>query len=80
MHTIGKHGPEVPDSVMRQRPIGGALTRKIRNMPQYDGVDGRDNPIVRVGSKNGGRGYKPNKKDPQPSSHRKHGSSRNKIQ
>lgn len=44
--------------------INDALTRKIRNMPQYDGVDGRDNPIVRVGSKNGGRGYKPYKKDP----------------
>ncbi|AMS14910.1 type IV secretion protein Rhs [Pseudomonas chlororaphis] len=94
MHTVGKHGPEIPDATMRQRAIDGtdpitgtqgrlnkssqfktwklhlnalneALTRKARGLPAHTGFDRNNNPIVRVEQPGAGRGYKPNRRDPQ---------------
>lgn len=97
MHTITKHGPEIPRDKLKQRAIDGtdpsngelpkkakgnpssqfknwklqlhainaALTREARGLPLHTGVDHKGNNIVRVDLPGAGRGYKPNKKDPQ---------------
>lgn len=45
--------------------INQATTRIVRGLPRETGIDSKGNLIVRLQLKNSGRGYKPNKKDPQ---------------
>ncbi|MBH3361505.1 RHS domain-containing protein [Pseudomonas sp. URMO17WK12:I11] len=49
---------------LQMQAINEALTRKARGLNQFDGKDKDGNPIVRVEQPGSGRGYSPNKKDP----------------
>ncbi|RON10681.1 type IV secretion protein Rhs [Pseudomonas brassicacearum] len=50
---------------LQMHTLNDDMTRVVRGLPQFTGVDVNDNPIVRRENKNVGRGYKPNKKDSQ---------------
>lgn len=44
--------------------LNDATSREARGLSKFTGFDNKNNPIVQGELPNGGRGYKPNKKDP----------------
>jgi RHS repeat-associated protein len=97
MHTVRKHGPEIPDHALKQRAIDGtdphtgitpfpprgnpssqfhnwrmhlgalnkAMTKDKHGLIRHTGKDHNETPIVRLELPGAGRGWKPNRNDPE---------------
>ncbi|WP_422776208.1 RHS repeat-associated core domain-containing protein [Pseudomonas mediterranea] len=65
----GVRGPVSPSSqfkswMLHYRALNHALSKMHRDVPEPTGYDADENPFVRMELPGAGRGYKPNKKDP----------------